>query len=263
VTIPYLGPEVDRAGIAATIQAINQLAPAPTHAVGPTLYDELLKRAVTAFYLPIVPNDDPLPVEIGPTDKEEYLKKLDAVLAIPFPCIRIIRDTRRTESELWNHKTWKHVARGRSDTICEVRDDKFAWASRDQYWKKDGTTWVVYTPEQWAWDPRTIAVPKTYFALMEALANRQNRFVEQPPPSRQVRRHLGLQSEYREYIVVRKREAPKEALTLGQIIRRHPILHAVRGHLRHYKGGLVVKVRPHCRGTGTHLQVKDYVLPVE
>ena len=41
----------------------------------------------------------------------------------------------------------------------------------------------------------------------------------------------------------------------------HPILHAVRAHLRHYQSGMVVKVRAHSRGHGELFQVKDYRIP--
>lgn len=235
-------------------------------------YDELLSRVVTAFYLPsyAVMDIHESPYQKRTTWREpEYQKQMDLLRAIPFPCIRIIRDGEPPpNSDLGQalfKKTGHRPKRLTSDIVCEVRDGLFWWAGKDSIVCHDGWRQSKYMPEDW--DDYGVnayyelSLPRNYFDLMHLLADRQNRYVENRL-SRQVRRAAGVSPTYCEYIIVRKKEAPlQEAYRWSEIVRRHPILHAVRAHLRHYQSGMVVKVRAHSRGHGELFQVKDYRVP--
>lgn len=235
-------------------------------------YDEKLSRAVTAFYLPSFAamsiDESPFGRRTNSTDAA-YKLQMHLLRAIPFPCIRIIRDGEvppdsplaKAMTEKSRGRLPKHL---RSDVVCEMRDGVFSWASKDAILYHDGYRVTKYMPEDWGAygvGVQETALPRSYFDLMQALADRQNRYIEQKL-TRQARRASGLSPTYCEYVVVRKKEAPiQEAYRWSEIVRRHPMLHAVRAHLRHYKSGLIVKVREHTRGHGELFQVKDYVLP--
>lgn len=72
---------------------------------------------------------------------------------------------------------------------------------------------------------------------------------------------MGVGPDYREFIMLPREHSARYdgALTQADIIKRMRALHAVRGHLRHYQDGKVVFVKPHLRGKGDAVQVKDYV----
>ena len=223
-----------------------------------TVFDEMLPRAMTAFYLPLPAKHGEYihPVPFGTV---EFARTLDALLAIPFPCIRIVREGEIPPGA----PGWHGISRARSDCVCElVAGDFFAWGSKEVVKWPDGKIFTRYSPEDWAdWRERPAAdmhLPVQYIRLMEALGDRKHRFIERDRLTRQQRRAIGVTPEYREYIVINKRDAPAGAHTLSEIVRRHPILHAVRAHLRHYKSGLVTPVRAHARGHGQLFQVKDY-----
>jgi hypothetical protein len=100
---------------------------------------------------------------------------------------------------------------------------------------------------------------ETLLRLQNMLYDRKHRFIEQPI-SRQQRRSEGRPPQYREYIVIDRDDARYETgLRSGAILKRLKTLHAVRGHFRHYRSGLVVPVKPHMRGKGDLTQVKEYL----
>lgn len=225
------------------------------------LFEELLQRAMTAFYMPL-PWADPAPgAIIG--EAPDYDEALRQIWTIPFPCIRIIRESAIPPgAEGWNDCAYVH-----SDCVCEM-DRDFRFASKETLKWPDGFVKIGYVPEDMPYCPDPapppgvkvtyIHLPRPYIALMEALNDRQHRFIEGERLTRQARRALGVSPEYREYIVVRKCDKVPGAHTIGELFRRHPMLHAVRAHLRHYKSGLVTQVRAHARGRGEMFQVKDY-----
>ena len=64
-----------------------------------------------------------------------------------------------------------------------------------------------------------------------------------------------------DYIIINRTDTRYgDALTLREFTGRQNRLHAVRGHLRRYRSGLIVQIPPHARGKGTALQIKDYIL---
>jgi hypothetical protein len=86
-----------------------------------------------------------------------------------------------------------------------------------------------------------------------------------PIPTKYERRAEGVSRFYRPYIVIehRKQYERENGIlpeTIGRFLRRHPILHAVRGHFRRLRSGRDVFVRPHLRGEGEAVQVKDYIV---
>ena len=206
------------------------------------LHDVLVREAVAAFYLPdYAAADDFVPAEAGGNYDDE-------IAAQPFPCIRIVRKTIGVGPE----RIGWHLL---DDIVCRKAGEEWGWAQHLTIHYPTGERRSAYYPE--AGPVTAIAMPKMFLALIEALADRKNGYIEQAV-TRQQRRALGVTNEYREYIVVRRPNPG--CFTIGAIIRRHPQLHAVRGHLRHYKSGRVAVVRPHMRGHGELAQVKDYAI---
>lgn len=95
----------------------------------------------------------------------------------------------------------------------------------------------------------------------DMLDSREVRYIEEKV-SRPVRRAMGVSRDYREYIIIRKHDHHHyydSALKRTDIIKRLKALHAVRGHMRHLQSGKTVFVKPHMRGKGEALQIKDYI----
>jgi hypothetical protein len=207
-------------------------------------YEKMLPDVVATFYVPDRDDPDRDSAVAESVSREVFV---NAVKSIPFPAIRVIQRELPTKDMPISILT---------DVICQQNGEGILWAARDAILNLNGIRHVFYTPEHT--DVKMEGLPRSYVDLIHALADRSNGFVEQAI-SRQQRRSLGVSAEYREYIVVRRRGTPG-ALTLGSVLRRHPLLHAVRGHVRHYQSGKTVFVRPHSRGKGEMLQVKDYIL---
>jgi hypothetical protein len=96
-------------------------------------------------------------------------------------------------------------------------------------------------------------------ALLDALTSTAHSAIEERI-SRQVARATG-QPRTRYTIHVRERGSTTSSAkqTFASVIK---IVHAVRGHLRtdHRTGEKKIKVRPHLRGRGDAVQIKDYVI---
>jgi hypothetical protein len=209
-------------------------------------YDDLLRKAVTAFHLPAIETVGLKHFfDIAPKDHsiEEIHRRL------PFDGIHIVQPVLKYyNDEGFEFVCTVYVVVGRSAQnavyyaakyVLRQIDGDYRETSFDES-KKIGTSGVIWR-------------------LLSLIDDRQSRYVEQRV-SRPVRRAMGVNPNYREYIIVKKRSAKPGALRLSEIVRRHPQLHAVRGHLRHLKNGAVALVRPHARGKGKALQVKDYVI---
>lgn len=233
--------------------------------VGRHLFDTLRPHIVTTFYLEPYTASLEEPELIEHSDPA-YAKLTEWLYALPFPCMRIVRSLVGPYCEA---QGWRQLD---TDVIITnlVKDNgktTWAWAVKDTVIHLDGTRKSNYAPNEavhWH-NQRTNNVPASFIDLMRLLGSRVHRYVERPV-SRQIRRAEGFASSYREYIVIRRKDAAEhtgEILTLGQIIRRHPILHAVRGHIRKYRSGLITTVRPHTRGVGELFQVKDYITEEE
>ena len=215
------------------------------------LFETMLAKCVTTFYL--APKDNADPDTWNITDPGfDVQNALLAIASIPFPCLRIVQ-TVLTED----------VGPVDSEVICYGDGVKFGWVARDHQ-QRTGVT--AYSPADVERCPSLKnGLPLSYMGLMESLSNNSARYIERPV-TRQVRRASGFAEGYREYIVIRQpsKEQRTTALRLAAIMRRHPRLHAVRGHLRHYrKTGLVVPVAAHARGgnkdTFELLQAKNYI----
>lgn len=214
-------------------------------------FERMLPNCVTSFYLPPVQHVEERQ-EINPAVDDDEVRRVKLALAsIPFPCLRICQTVLNvneppmdTQVICFNGASPKHTL-----------GTGFGWMSRDH---QIGTGLTLYTPTGIAPEVDN-SLPMSYLNLMEILSNNSARYIKQPV-SRQVRRASGFADGYDEYIVIRKptKEQRKSAMRLSEIMRRHPRLHAVRGHLRHYRTGLVVPVAPHVRGVGDMTQAKDY-----
>ncbi|GAC1607122.1 MAG: hypothetical protein NVS3B3_09310 [Aquirhabdus sp.] len=159
--------------------------------------------------------------------------------------------------------------------ILPTGDSNFVVVSQTKVVGKSGRVHVVYTPvyEEGTNKVQTfMGVMELVFRLVRLLKERRLRYVEREV-SRQVRRAEGLAPEHKGYIIIRPDQpvAPNSiVLSKRDILRRVSKLHAVRAtyrneHLRQYKDGKIVvvsgaKVREHVRGSGTHLQPKDYII---
>jgi hypothetical protein len=244
-------------------------------AIGKARFEAFMREIVTTFHLPFdcamadftmmsgktiqVRADGPL----GPSDyRKEPFKASDvraAVESMPFPALRIVQ-TERYEVPLGK------LGRGEIQILCVRREGSpngFEWASRVSIQVVGKAPLVNYPMDKLDGPNGLPSIPGAFIDLFEALNNGRKRFVEQTI-SRQARRALGIETPtaaYREYIVVDRKDALAGALTRSEVFRRHPHLHAVRGHLRRYKNGKTAFVKPHTRGRGDALQVKDYVLP--
>lgn len=228
-----------------------------------TRYDDRGKQLFEAF-LPCVVATFILPQrDYGENqDQHEAIDNnamLAAVNAAPFPCVRI---RRRITSEVSGHCECVDT----DVIVAREGDDRWLWAAKDT--QLAPKLRVLYTPNTTdiGRTALTGGCPASLPDLITFLDDRRNRYIEQPV-SRQVRRAEGVSPDYKEFIVIRKPPASlaKGMLRLGEVFRRSPKLHAVRGHLRHYRAdrytnarGKVQFIEPFARGAGDMLQVKDY-----
>lgn len=232
-------------------------------------YDQLKRRAVASFVLPDWLDDDSAFRQAARDASEEnqaivreaYIRATTQE-QLPFDCIHIRQ--RSIESEqVWIQEVciearptlqlaWKDTVRSRvlyGDDSARVfympEDERLQYGERDE-----GERRLI----------QTLLFP--LLNLSDLLESRELRYgiVEQEPLTRQQRRAEGASWFYRSYIVVDHRRQHEGALTIGQFMRKHPMLHAVRGHLRHLSSGRTTWVRPHCRGDGELFQVKDYLI---
>ena len=207
---------------------------------GERIFTEFMHGVVASFHLPDV--DSPMNVMLEGEIRTD-------VMMLPFPSIRIC-----VRFALANG------AFGEEETIINAEinngETTYRWIDRT----RDAITGRVEYHGSHAkrLDVGTVIMPTTFLRLINVLLDRKNGYVERGA-SRQVRRAMGLSPYYREYIVVSRRENPG-CQTIGQVIRRHPRLHAVRGHLRQIRSGRLVSVKAHVRGHGEVFQVKDYVV---
>jgi hypothetical protein len=96
-------------------------------------------------------------------------------------------------------------------------------------------------------------------ALLDALTSIAHSVVEERV-SRQVARATGEpRTRYTIYVREHGSDGPTAKQTFASIVR---IVHAVRGHMRtdHRTGEKRIKVRPHLRGRGDAVQIKDYII---
>jgi hypothetical protein len=239
------------------------------------LWRRMLPMVVTTFYLPDAEGDLGMLTDL---DESEHAKELQP----PFPCIRILQNV--TESEDVNGLTIPTHTYNIDTIVLNEGGGSWIWGMRFKLKNLHNGNAIIDTyPEAINHEPMLKhemadvreylrakiphsckrQLPMEYVALMEKLNAPGNSvgFIENPT-SRQVRRALGVGPEYREYIIVnnRREAAGRPYLTRGELFRRHPYLHAVRGHLRHYKSGRVAYVHPHLRGTGDAVQIKDYIV---
>lgn len=237
-----------------------------------TRWTNAVPQAVTTFYLP----DKTL--ESGRaeddiwvySDKGERKAITEALEAIPFPCIRIVRDLTMPPED-----NWKRIV---TDVVVWSNGEYFTWASKDTGYPRDGSAPVsMYSPHN-KWGARQRDIPQSYIDLINILADSSNRY-EEKHVNRQTRRREGFAKGYREYIVIpnSKRVRNPNFLRRADVFRRHPRLHAVRGHLRkqherHYQSGRVSivsrsRVTAHARGGGPDrkglFQVKEYITEEE
>lgn len=239
-------------------------------------WDEELAKIITTFYLPVN-------VQTG---KYETFRDSE-IMRLPFPCMRIVEPwamppEARREMEaagqpgLDRRPGYEHLLGVTFTGVAEYifqsddRPDAVGMLSRVTYRVPGMPDRVVYEPplhdhERAKWTRKMVESAEGEALLVLArfhtyLDARDVRYVEQPA-TRQVRRSMGVSSDYREYIIIPKERSERYATahTRAEIIKRLRALHAVRGHLRRYKSGKTVFVRPHSRGTGEALQVKDYV----
>jgi len=98
-----------------------------------------------------------------------------------------------------------------------------------------------------------------------ALYGRKHRFVDCPLTRQQLRSEGRQNTGYREYIVVSATDVRyPNAARSSAIMKRFRELHAVRGHARTYtKTGRTIWVKPHLRGKGDLVQVRDYVVQAD
>ena len=214
--------------------------------MGERQYDKMLRNAMATFYLPdyITPEDITKRIEKGSFDEE--------IKSMPFPCIRIVRKESLTDEWVGN---WMLA-----DVVCDRdADGSFGWTSKDTLLNINGKRATFYSPEDIPINNKSI--PRCYVDLIRSLQDRKNAYLEKSV-SRPQRRTMGVNSDYREYIVVARKDNKNNSnlLRLSDIFRRHPQLHAVRGHLRHCVSGKVTFVKPHTRGQGELVQPKDYVI---
>lgn len=237
-------------------------------------YDNALPQSVTTFYLPPKTLTDETAARddiwiLNDKGKQEYVTK--ALEAIPFPCIRIVREIIMPSSD----DRWRRIT---TDVIVWSDGRYFTWAAKDTGYPTDGTgPLAMYSPHN-KWGARERNIPMSYIDLIQTLADSRNRYQEQHV-NRQTRRREGFSKDYREYIVIpngKKLRDPNH-MTRADIMRRHPRLHAVRGHIRqehdrHYKSGQVrhipaSRVSEHARGGGPKheglLRVKEYIVEEE
>ena len=244
-----------------------------------TLYEQMLPTCMTTFYLPFKPppQDEELPDGSVPagTFWDNYVAKM------PFPAIRIVR----------REAGYRELRGGvvTTETIC-VRgdytgsppnldwgtvtgDNAFFWVARDVYTHPNEKTLTAYATSESAHvaglgrTTRTV-IPGSFIALIDSLRDRKVRYVE-TPVTRQQRRAIGYAPAYREYVVIPTgdvRASEPNAMRFRDIAKAHPMLHAVRGHLRTYRAARYVNVQgtsqmiaPFTRGKGDLLQVKEYV----
>jgi hypothetical protein len=221
-------------------------------------YESILPRVVTSFHMEPTRSSETTEIEdygpvaggFAPSIPFEHVRT--ALESIPFPCIRIVRTVLFIEDDREN--------RIDTEVICFGDGEKFGWCARD----RDPASGKVYYSPTGLLPDVDEGIPASYIDLIGALSNNSARYIEKPV-SRQVRRASGFADGYREYIVIDKptKEQRATAMRLSAVMRRHPRLHAVRGHLRHYKTGLTTFVKPHARGKGDMLQVKTYVTQEE
>lgn len=212
-------------------------------------FEQWLPKCVTTFYLPPMNHaEEHTLVNLNSHSDINGQQALLALRNIPFPCLRVCQTVLVEDGPPMD-----------TQVICFGDGSKFGWMARDH--SATGVTTYSPTGVVPAVDE---SLPMSYINLMEVLSNNSARYVESPV-SRQVRRRNGYADGYREYIVIRKpsKEERKSAMRLTEVFRRHPRLHAVRGHLRHYRTGLVVPIAAHARGgkKGAFelLQAKNYV----
>ena len=212
-----------------------------------TGFEDVLSSVFATFALPDRNEGRPTWTE----DSSKLSAISDLLQQLPFPSIRITEASNtlfgpaRVEAILRHHENgllgvfYKRVLpNGR------VEYDKMASkAAMDEMGIKPGTNvmWsLVYD-----------------FAMMLAHP-KQVRYIEKSV-TRQQRRALGVVPGYREYVIIRREDYRyPEGMTLSQMYRRSPMLHAVRGHLRRLQNGRLIPVRAHARGKGQLFQVKDY-----
>lgn len=239
-------------------------------------WDDELAKVLTTFYLPV--NVQTGEMAEGPPDEWR----------LPFSYLRIVESwtlppAARRRMEAQGQMGLDSLGRGRE----HLRDVTFTGGaeylfqeidagllggvlmlSRSVYRVPGFPERVVYEPpidRTKPWTPEQAASAEGEARLVlgrfaKYLDDRSARYIEQPT-SRQVRRSMGVTSDYREYIIIPKERSERyaSAHTRAEIIKRLRALHAVRGHMRRYKSGKTVFVRPHSRGTGDALQVKDYI----
>lgn len=254
---------------------------------GKILYNELTPLTIATFVLPPLifgsgglDDEDALPLDVV-ADSQDRISMREALATMPFPAIRIRRRLvskdnlpRDTGFGIGGEEP-SYAMTGTlaidTDVIIVSESDHVAdeyrwlWAAKDIVYSADGGMRTIYTPNKYTGLKVYIdSCPASFVDLLRFLEDRRNRYIENPV-TRQVRRAEGLSPDYKEYIVMRKPSAKeaKTMLRLGEVFRRSPKLHVVRGHLRHLRSGRVAVIPPHARGVGTMLQVKDYVAEEE
>ena len=235
-------------------------------------YTNALPQAVATFYLPprhLPDGEDEIWVHVDSNSAQRKIS--DAVKAIPFPCIRIVRELHMPPDD----DKWKRIT---TDVVVWSDGEFFTWAAKDTGWHHDNTPPIdMYSPHN-RWGAKERQVPQSYLDLISILADSSNRYEEQHV-NRQTRRREGFSRDYREYIVIRngKRTRNPNYLRRAEVFRRHPKLHAVRGHLRqaherHLRSGQIVhieaqRISAYARGGGPDhkglLRVKDYITQEE
>jgi hypothetical protein len=215
------------------------------------LYEDELSKIITTFELPY--HEAHLePVHVG----------IDSIIErLPFGQFAIREPFKVTDPANGIFVTGvEHLV------VVKLDDETIALVSKMNYVLPDGRRVTRYQPNEDTGDNSEQAASLTLLnRLYQALYKRTHRFLD-APVSRQVRRSQGLPSEYREYIVIPRTDARYEnALRPSVIAKRMRTLHAVRGHLRHYRSpryvnmqGQTQRIEPHLRGTGDALQVKKY-----
>ena len=221
------------------------------------LYDRLLALAMTGFVFnqppTILYRPDERNLEPEPLPDTEIFERL------PFPCIRIrVVNDYSGYSKAKGRFATSHVT---DDVVIRSNGKSYEWAARERVVWDDGVISTRHAPEQ-ELQGTTNLVLKVVVNRLELLELETDwRFIEQPM-SRPLRRSENLPPEYCEYIVVNRADRSNgirgKMLTLAKVMRRHPMLHAVRGHLRHLRSGRITFVRSHVRGEGDLVQAKEY-----
>jgi hypothetical protein len=146
--------------------------------------------------------------------------------------------------------------------VWKESEDTVGLISKIRYFNGPVANGVLYTPNQQILSSKDEILNgfELYFRFYNYLNDRKIRYVEQST-SRQVRRSLGVSSDYKEYVMI-KREDVKYANSIprSEMMKRMQSLHRVRGHLRlnFRTGEKSIRVRDYVKGQGNILVDKDY-----